>query len=114
VLAILVIAGLAVAPRSVLGVADAMSAGSMVASMSALADEMPCCPQKAPAPTDCQKCALMAACMSNCLANVSASTVALQWFPKLAQIDWIEDDSLRPGLIHPPPAKPPRMLVVAA
>ena len=97
-LAISVIAGLVLAPLSPHAMAGTPTAGSISAmaddmSMSATADsmataaddmpmsamsgettrDMPCCPAKALAPIGCDKCVLMAACMSQCLAGVSTA-----------------------------------------
>jgi hypothetical protein len=120
-LAILMIAGLALAPVSRPVMAAASSHGSeqamadeMSPSEMAMADEMasdmPCCPSKAPMPVDCDKCVFMAACASMCFTGVSAAvshplpivseTIALQ-----------RNDSWPDGFGHPPPEHPPRTLV---
>jgi hypothetical protein len=123
-LAVLMIAGLALAPVSRPVMAATTSHGSEHAmanemastEMSAmdmadeLASDMPCCPSKAPMPVDCDKCVFMAACASVFFAGVSAAvshplpivseTIALQ-----------RNDSRPDGLGHPPPEHPPRTLV---
>jgi hypothetical protein len=138
-LAVLMIAGLALAPasRPVMAAASSqapmqamgddemtptqMAAADMTASkmtpsdmsadmMDEMASEMPCCPSKAPAPVECDKCFFMAACGSVCFVGVPVSishpfsimsdTIALQ-----------RTDARPDGLGHPPPEHPPRSLV---
>jgi hypothetical protein len=122
-LAILMIAGLALAPvsRPVMAAtssqsphemrADAMTPSEMAAdTMDEMASEMPCCPSKAPAPVDCDKCVFMVACGSLCFAGVSA-TVSHP-FPILSDtIALHRNDAWPDGLGHPPPEHPPRSLV---
>jgi hypothetical protein len=118
-LAIFMIAGLALAPfsRPVMAgmTADAStSAAAEDMSVSATADEMagdmPCCPTKAPAPIDCDKCVFMAACMTKCLAGVSAA-VFRPSFAASGQIAPLQNDFWPDGLGRPPPEHPPRTLV---
>jgi len=118
-LVILMIAGVALAPVSRPVMAETSSHASMQAmaddmSPSATTDEMasdmPCCPSKAPAPVDCDKCVFMAACMSKCFAGMSPTV----FHPLLAAVDDIaalRNDSWPDGLGHPPPDHPPRILV---
>jgi hypothetical protein len=123
-LAVLMIAGLALAPVSRPVMAAASSHGSDQAmademasseiSPSAMADEMasdmPCCPSKAPMPVDCDKCVFMATCASIYFTAMSA--IAFQ--PPLVASDAIalrRNDSRPDGLGHPPPEHPPRTLV---
>jgi hypothetical protein len=118
-LAILLIAGLALAPVSqpamaetspdvsMQATADDMPASGMTDEM---ASDMPCCPSKAPAPVDCDKCVFMAACMSKCFTGMTAIVV----HPFLIASDSIalqRNDSRPDGLGHPPPEHPPRTLV---
>ncbi|HML42673.1 MAG TPA: hypothetical protein PKE13_07090 [Hyphomicrobium zavarzinii] len=89
------------------GSAMAGSADMFVA-MSAMTDDMPCCPDKAPAFPDCQKsCPLMATCMAKCTSGT----------PMHFGIAFVsrEGNALRPGknavgeaLTIKPPARPPR------
>ena len=121
-LAIAVIVGLALAPLSRHAVAGMPSDASMAAvaavaddmSMSATADamasEMPCCPSKAPAPIGCDQCVLMAACMSQCFAGVSAASFHPP-FAASGKIAPLQNDAWPEGLGHPPPEHPPRILV---
>jgi uncharacterized membrane protein YraQ (UPF0718 family) len=73
-LAILVVAGLVFAPLSrpvMAGTASDASMSAMADDMSMpatsdeMADDMPCCPSKAPAPLDCDKCVFMATLLWN-------------------------------------------------
>jgi hypothetical protein len=118
-LAILMIAGLALAPVSQPVMAETssdMSMQAMADNMSALpstdemATDMPCCPSKAPAPIDCDKCVFMAACISKCFAGMSVA--AFHPF-RIASgnIAPLRNDSRPDGLGHPPPEHPPRTLV---
>jgi hypothetical protein len=123
-LAVLMIAGLALAPvsRPVMAatashgadqaMADEMASSEMppMAMADEMASDMPCCPPKAPMPVDCDKCVFMAACTSIYLTAMSA--FAFQ--PPLVASDAIalkRNDSLPDGLGHPPPEHPPRILV---
>src|ERR1700724_3129422 len=98
-LAISVIAGLLLPP-----LARPAMAGDM--SMSAMPDEMagnmPCCPSKAPAPIDCDKCVLMAACMSQFLAGPAAATFRPP-FAVSGKIAPLQNDFWPDGMGHPPP-----------
>jgi hypothetical protein len=118
-LAILMIAGIAVAPLSRPVMAGtsadvAMSATADDSSASAIADEMandmPCCPSKSPAPVDCDKCVFMAGCMTQCFAGMSAAV----FHPFLAAsilVVPLRNDSWPDSLGHPPPDHPPRSLI---
>jgi hypothetical protein len=114
-LAISVIAGLVLAPlaRPVMAgtTADAAMADDM--SISAMPDEMagdmPCCPSKAKAPIDCDKCVFMAACMSQFL--VGPAAVFRPPFAVSGKIAPLQNDFWPDGLGHPPPEHPPRTLV---
>jgi len=127
-LAILMIAGLILAPLSRPVMAGAASDASMPAmaddmSMSAMADDMsmsarademandmPCCPSKSPAPIDCDKCVFMAACMSKCFAGLTTA-VFQPLFAVSAGLAQPQNDFWPDGLGHPPPEQPPRTLV---
>jgi len=118
-LAISVVAGLVLAPLSRPVMAGTTPDASMPAmaddmSMSAGADEMandvPCCPSKAPAPIDCDKCVFMAACMSKCFAGLTAA-VFQPIFAISAGLARLQNDFWPDGLGHPPPEHPPRTLV---
>jgi hypothetical protein len=118
-LAILMIAGLALAPLSrplMAGMTSDASISVMAddVSMSATADEMandmPCCPSKAPAPIDCDKCVFMAACTAKCFVGLSVA-VFRPFFAASGRIARLQNDSWPDGLGHPPPEHPPRTLV---
>jgi hypothetical protein len=118
-LAVLVIAGLALAPLS----RPVMAATSSDASMQAMADElsssattdemandMPCCPPKAPAPVGCDKCLFMAGCTSKCFTGILAAV----FHPLITASDDIALPKNDPGpdrLGYPPPEHPPRTQV---
>ncbi len=122
--AIFMIAGLALAPlsRSVMAEpppADAvaamshdMAASNMAASAPTdqMADDMPCCPSKAPVPIDCEKCLLMAACMTT--GFTAGPDFTMHRLPAVSsQILRPKDDSWLQSLAHPPPDHPPRILI---
>jgi hypothetical protein len=123
-LAIVMIAGLALAPvsrpvmaetpshASTPAMADEMASSEMSPSamMDEMATDMPCCPSKAPAPVDCDKCVFMVACTSMYFAGIAATV----FHPFLIASDAIairRNDFLPDGLGHPPPEHPPRTLV---
>jgi len=117
-LAVLVIASLAMAPvaRPVVAIASDSAMQMMADDMSSsattdeMADDMPCCPPKAPAPVGCDKCVFMTACTSICFAGISVDVV----HPRLitsGRIVLLDNDSWPDGLGHPPPEHPPRTLV---
>ena len=127
-LAVLMIAGLALAPvsRPVMAeaashghgqaMADEMSPSEMPAMAKAdemadeMASDMPCCPSKAPMPVDCDKCVFMAGCMSKCFTGLAATVVHL--FLVASDSVALERHDSRPaGFGHPPPEHPPRILV---
>ena len=118
-LAVLMIAGLALAPVSRPVMAETLSHASdqamaevmsASATMDEMADDMPCCPSKVPLAVDCDKCVFMAGCGSMCFAGVSASFS--HPFPILSDKIALQRDDARPdGLGPPPPEHPPRMLV---
>jgi hypothetical protein len=123
-LAVLMIAGLALAPVSRPVMAETSSHASMQAmademapsemSAAAMTDEMasdmPCCPSKAPVPVDCGKCVFMAACTSMCFAGIAA-TISHPYPISSDAMAIRRNDFLPDGLGHPPPEHPPRTLV---
>ena len=125
--AILVIAGLALAPvaRPVMAqpashdqtqtmahemLPSAKASGMADEMTDEMAEDMPCCPSKAPMPVDCDKCVFMAACASVFFADVSA-TVSHPYPIASKMIALQRNDSWPDGLGHPPPEHPPRSLV---
>ncbi len=118
-LAIVVTAGLALAPLSrpvMAGMSSDASMQAMAHEMSPsavtdeLANEMPCCPSKAPAPVDCDKCVFMMACISKCFTGMS-TTAFLPFLAASGDVAPLRNDSWPDGLGHPPPEHPPRILV---
>jgi hypothetical protein len=116
-LAVLMIAGLVLAPVSrpvMAALAPDVSMEAMADEMSPsattdeMASEMPCCPSKAPA--DCSKCVLMATCMTKCFTGMMAAFV--HPFLVVSASMALQRNDFRPdGLGHPPPEHPPRILV---
>jgi hypothetical protein len=118
-LAILVIAGLALAPVSRPVVAEMSSDASMqvmtdqisaAEATDEMASDMPCCPSKAPAPVGCDKCVFMAACTSLGFVGMSSAVVHL-FLTASDDVASLQNDSWPEGLGHPPPEHPPRTLV---
>jgi hypothetical protein len=117
-LAISAIAGLLLAPLGRPVTAGTTPDASMSAmaddSMSAMPDEMagdmPCCPSKAPAPVDCDKCVFTAACMSQFLAGPPPATFRPP-FAVSGKIAPLQNDFWPDGVGRPPPEHPPRTLV---
>jgi hypothetical protein len=116
-LAVLMIAGLVLAPvsRPVMAalapevsmeaMADEMSPSAMTGEM---ASDMPCCPSEAP--VDCSKCVLMATCMTKCFTGMTATFV--HPFLVVSASMALQRNDFRPDdLGHPPPEHPPRILV---
>src|ERR1700692_692353 len=128
-LAISVIAGLVLAPLSrpvMAGMAAGASMPAMAEDMSMtasadamgsdmmaddlMANDMPGCPSKAPAPLDCDKCIFMAACATKCFSGISAAV----FHPLLAisaRIVPLRNDSWPDSPGYPPPDHPPRTLI---
>jgi hypothetical protein len=92
-------------------VSVAAGAGEMAVDMPGeMAMDMPCCPAKAPAPLTCDKCVLMAGCMSQCVADLP--TTGFQIFATASDnVARLRNDSRPDGLGHPPPEHPPRYLI---
>ena len=118
-LAILVIAGIALAPLSQPVMADSSADASMQVmademSPWAMADEMasdmPCCPSKAPTPVGCDRCVFMAACTSLGFVGMPSAVVHL-FLTASDDVASLQNDSWPEGLGHPPPEHPPRTLV---
>ena len=118
-LAILMIAGIALAPLSRPVMAEMSSDASkqvMADEMSAveatdeMASDMPCCPSKAPTPVGCDKCVFMAACTSLGFVGMSSAVVHL-FLTASDDVASLQNDSWPEGLGHPPPEYPPRTLV---
>ena len=107
VLAVLVTAGLAMAPL-VAPAAAAQGAGAGMTEMSMSAD-MACCPDQKS--TDCQDCPLIAMCVLQS-AQAGAPTIAalpLRYAVRTTHV--VLEDTLAAGLDRPPPDHPPRTLI---
>jgi hypothetical protein len=118
-LAISVIAGLVLAPLSrpvMAGAASDASMSAMADDMSAsattdeMANDMPCCPSKAPTPIGCDKCVFMAACMTKCFTGLTMAPFQ-PFFAVSAGLAYPQNDFWPDGLDRPPPDDPPRTLV---
>src|SRR4030081_217570 len=83
---------------------------SMAATADEMASDMPCCPSKAPAPIDCDKCVFMATCMSKCFSGMS-SIAFHPWLTASQDVVALRNESWPDSLGHPPPEHPPRTLV---
>jgi hypothetical protein len=114
-LAVFLIAGLVFAPLAAranvdsMASMDSMAVVAMADDAASMSDDMPCCPDKS-APVDCDKCPLMALCVSTTLhAPLSASVAEVQpvTLRMLLPVSDPEAESL--GLLPPP--RPPRSLV---
>ena len=117
--AILVIAGLALAPvsRPVMAqpaasdvsmqAADDMSASETTDEM---ASDMPCCPKAPAPPIGCDKCVFMAACTSMCFTGMPMDVIH-PLLTATGRIASLRNDAWPDGLGHPPPEHPPRILV---
>jgi hypothetical protein len=123
--AVLVTAGLVFAPLVRPAMAAPVSGISMqatAADISSLADDiaslataemasdMPCCPSSAPEAVDCDRCVLMATCMSQGLMAIPVS-VTHPYPTAAASLALRRNDSRPDGLGRPPPEHPPRTLV---
>jgi hypothetical protein len=116
-LAIFLIAGLITAPLSAVA-----AMGAMKASMSMQGD-MPCCPENSSAPeksspeksspVDCDKCVLMAACMTKTFVAHPADVLAPLFASKIRTLIPASDPETD-GLGYSPPPRPPRYQVLSA
>jgi hypothetical protein len=78
------------------------------ATAAPMAADMPCCPDKAPAP-DCAKgCPLMALCMAGSVLDFPA-TIALVVPHRSVSVAFAENDPDRAALTRGPPPRPPKM-----
>jgi hypothetical protein len=111
-LAIMIVAGLAVAPVA----APAAMQGSMtdmmavgMTDMSSIAADMPCCPDEQKSKT-CTDCPLTAMCV---LATAQVAPPATSGLPvrhAVRTAHALRDDVFADGLDRPPPDQPPRNL----
>jgi hypothetical protein len=110
-LAVLVTAGLSLAPLATASAAGhAMAAPTMqVASdVSGMADDMPCCPHKQ-TNNDCKDCPLVAICVLKAVQASPSSDGAM--IGQVRELLRPSGDVVADGLSRPPPKRPPRYLV---
>jgi hypothetical protein len=106
-LAIFLIAGLIAAPLS------AVAAKSAMTESMSMPGDMPCCPEKSPSPVDCDKCVLMAICMTKTFAAHPADVLAPLFASKMRTLIPASDPETD-GLGYSPPPRPPRYQVLSA
>ena len=109
-LAVLVTAGLTIAPLVTPAAAEHPSTAKMMqmADPSDIMADMPCCPDKQKS-NDCQDCPLIAICMLKSLQagpSMQAVVMDVQAYQRLR----LADDHAIDGLARPPPEHPPRHL----
>jgi hypothetical protein len=90
-----------------------MHAADMHADMSdataaPMAADMPCCPDKAPAPDCAKDCPLMALCMAGGVVDFPAA-ITLVVPHRSVSVAFAENDADRAGLTHGPPPRPPKI-----
>jgi hypothetical protein len=111
-LAILLIAGLAVAPLATPAAAKAPGHAEMtdMASMSteSMSSDMPCCPDEK---SGCPDCPLAAICVLKVTPAAPALADAMLMRLPTKAGHAVSDDELSHGLDRPPPDHPPRPLV---
>jgi hypothetical protein len=108
-LAVLVTAGLTVAPLVTPAVAGHSMAPMQMADMQDMPDDMSCCPDEQNS-KQCKDCPLVAICMLKVLqAGPSITTVTVRQ-PSRELLRPL-DDVFAAGLTRPPPEHPPRHLV---
>jgi hypothetical protein len=110
-LALLVTAGLMIAPLATPAVAGHSSPAKMMqmADGSDMMADMPCCPDKQKS-NDCQDCPLVAICMLKVLQTGPSTDAIATRLPVRAHLQAF-DDLVADELARPPPEHPPRSLV---
>lgn len=111
VLAVLVTAGLMVAPLVTPAAAGpvTMASDMQMAGGQDMSADMPCCPdQQNNKP--CQDCPLLATCMLKVLQSGPAAVTATLYSRALGLLRPL-DDTIADGLTRPPPDHPPRSIV---
>jgi hypothetical protein len=105
--AVLVTAGLSVAPMVVpAAAAQGKAAGATEMSMAA---DMPCCPDENR--MDCQDCPLMALCVLQTAQADAPPVAALPLRYGVRTAHRVHHDATAAGLDRPPPDQPPRNLI---
>ena len=108
ILAVLVTAGLAIAPLvTPAAAAQPHAAGKMDMSMAA---DMPCCPDEQNS-RDCQDCPLLAICALKTARPGPSPSEVLPLRHAIRTVHSVRDDVPADGLERPPPDHPPRSLV---
>ncbi len=107
-LAVLLIAGLTVAP--LVTPAAARTILAEMSDMPSMSDDMPCCPDEHKS-KDCQDCPLVAMCVfKTTQADPCVGDAILLRLPSIAA-HAVLDDAPSHGLNSPPPDHPPRSLI---
>jgi len=106
-IAMFVIAGLVWLPISPPAAMAATDDGLAMAEMAA---DMPCCPEHAPSVPHCDSCLFMAVCAPVFFLGMPAAS-EIVFAASVVRVILPADESLRPGLARPPPARPPRQLI---
>jgi hypothetical protein len=109
-LAVLVTAGLSLAPLATASAAEHPMAAAtmhMAANMSGMADDMPCCPHKQTS-NDCKDCPLVAICVLKALQVPPSSDGSM--IGQASELLRPASDIVADGLTRPPPDHPPRHL----
>jgi hypothetical protein len=104
--AVLVTAGLAMAPFAAPAAAHAQAAGTGM-PMSA---DMPCCPDQQNS-KDCQDCPLVAICILKTVQGSGPAAAAIPLRHAIRTTHSVLDDAPADGLDRPPPDHPPRSLI---
>ncbi|MGR4928162.1 hypothetical protein ACFKHW_39290 (plasmid) [Bradyrhizobium lupini] len=105
--AVLVTAGLALAPLAAPAAAAQVHADGM-SDMSMSAD-MPCCPDEQKG-KDCQDCPLVAICVLKTAQAGPSDSAALLLRHAIRSTHLVAQDLVGDGLTRPPPDQPPRIL----
>ena len=110
-LAVLVTAGLMIAPLATPAMAEHSMAAKMMqmGGMSDMAADMPCCPHKQKS-NSCKDCPLVAICMLSLLPAKPSTDAVVIRVPSQRRLRAF-DDVIADGLARPPPHRPPRLLV---
>jgi hypothetical protein len=110
-LAVLVTAGLTIAPLATPAMAEHSMAAKMtqMTDMPDMAGDMPCCPDQQKN-KGCQDCPLVAICMLSALPAKPSTNAVLVRLPSHQRL-LAFDDMIADGLARPPPDRPPRFLV---
>ena len=108
-LAVIVTAGLTVAPLVTAAVAGHSMASMHMADAQDMPDDMSCCPDEQNS-KQCQDCPLVAICMLKVLQVGPSITPITVWQPAHELLRPL-DDVIADGLVRPPPDQPPRTIV---